>query len=91
MEHNFKKALTIISLLIFSSIFLISGCSETVKSLDQGIKGAQLIVNPGTVRLGIAKLTKLKIVFSGSGFEPGDSVFIKLLNVPVNGKKLIYQ
>jgi hypothetical protein len=29
-----------------------------------------------------------KIVFSGSGFEPGDSVFIKLLNVPVNGKKV---
>jgi len=29
-----------------------------------------------------------KIVFSGSGFQPGDSVFIKLLNVPVNGKKV---
>jgi len=88
MEHNFKKALTIISLLIFSSIFLISGCSETVKTLDQGIKGAQLIVNPGTVRLGVAKMKGTKIVFSGSGFEPGDSVFIKLLNVPVNGKKV---
>ena len=88
MEHNFKKVLTIISLLIFSSIFLISGCSETVKTLDQGIKGAQLIVNPGTVRLGVAKMKGTKIVFSGSGFEPGDSVFIKLLNVPVNGKKV---
>jgi len=87
MKHNFKKVLPIISLLIFFTIVLISGCSEAVKSLDQGIKGPQIIVNPGTVRLGIAKLTKLKIVFSGSGFEPGDSVFIKLLNVPVNGKK----
>jgi len=87
MEHNFKKALTIISLLIFFNIVLISGCSEAIKTLDQGIKGPQIIVNPGTVRLGVAKLTKLKIVFSGSGFEPGDSVFIKLLNVPVNGKK----
>jgi hypothetical protein len=87
MEHNFKKVLTIIALLIFFSIFFISGCSEAIKNLDQGIKGPQLIVNPGTVRLGVAKLTELKIVFSGSGFEPGDSVFIKLLNVPVNEKK----
>ena len=88
MKNNFKKVLTIISLLIFSTIFLISGCSEAVKTLDQGIKGPQLIVNPGTVRLGIAKMKGTKIVFSGSGFEPGDSVFIKLLNVPVNGKNV---
>jgi hypothetical protein len=86
MEH--KKALTIISLLIFFNIVLISGCSEAVKTLDQGIKGAQIIVNPGTVRLGVAKMKGTKIVFSGSGFEPGDSVFIKLLDVPVNGKKV---
>jgi len=88
MEHNFKKALTIISLLILSSVFLTSGCSEAIKTLDQGIKGPQIIVNPGTVRLGIAKMKGAKIVFSGSGFEPGDSVFIKLLNVPVNGKNV---
>jgi hypothetical protein len=88
MKHNFKKVLTIISLLIFFNIVLISGCSEAVKSLDQGIKGPQIIVNPGTVRLGVAKMKGAKIVFSGSGFQPGDSVFIKLLNVPVNGKKV---
>jgi len=88
MEHNFKKVLTIISLLIFFNIFLISGCSEAIKTLDQGIKGPQIIVNPSTVRLGVAKMKGTKIVFSGSGFQPGDSVFIKLLNVPVNGKKV---
>jgi hypothetical protein len=88
MEHNFKKVLTIISLLTLSSIFLISGCSETIKTLNQGIKGPQIIVNPGTIRLGVAKMKGTKIVFSGSGFQPGDSVFIKLLNVPVNGKKV---
>jgi len=87
MEHTFKKTLTIISLLIVFNIFLISGCSEAVKTLDKGIKGPQIIVNPGTVRLGVAKMKGTKIVFSGSGFQPGDSVFIKLLNVPVNGKK----
>jgi len=42
MKHNFKKVLTIISLLIFFTIVLISGCSEAVKSLDQGIKGPQI-------------------------------------------------
>lgn len=88
MEHNFKKVLTIISLLTLSSIFLISGCSETIKTLDQGIKGPQIIVNPGTIRLGVAKMKGTTIVFSGSGFQPGDSVFIKLLDVPVNGKKV---
>jgi len=87
MKNNFKTTLTIISLLIFSSIFLISGCSGAAKTLDKGIKGPQVIVNPGTVRLGVAKMKGTKIVFSGSGFEPGDSVFIQLLNVPVNGKK----
>jgi len=70
MEHNFKKVLTIISLLILSSIFLILGCSEAIKTLDQGIKGPQIIVNPGTVRLGVAKMKGTKIVFSGSGFQP---------------------
>jgi hypothetical protein len=87
MEHTSKKALTIISLLVFFTIFLVSGCLEAVKILDQGIKGPQIIVNPGTIRLGVAKMKGTKIVFSGSGFQPGDSVFIKLLSVPVNGKK----
>ena len=87
MEHTLKKALTIISLLVFFTIFLVSGCSEAVKTLDKGIKGPQIIVNPGTIRLGVAKMKGMKIVFSGSGFQPGDSVFIKLLGVPVNGKK----
>ena len=87
MEHTFKKAPTIISLLVFFTIFLISGCSEAVKTLDRGIKGPQIIVDPGTIRLGVAKMKGTKIVFSGSGFQAGDSVFIKLLSVPVNGKK----
>jgi len=86
-----KRALTgfftMGSLLVLSGILLISGCSEPAKTLDKGVKGPQIIVNPGTVRLGVAKLRATKFVFSGSGFEPGDSVFINLLNVPVNGKK----
>jgi hypothetical protein len=87
-KREVKKFLTISSIVVFSGIFLMSGCSEAVKSLDKGVKNPQIIVNPESVRLGVAKLTGTKIVFSGSGFEPGDSVFIKILNVPVNGKRV---
>jgi len=83
-----KRFLTISSLLIFSGLLLISGCSEPVRTLNKEIDSPQVIVNPGEVRLGVAKLRATKIVFSGSGFEPGDSVFIKLLNVPFNEKKI---
>ncbi len=80
--------LTISSFLISSGLFLVSGCSEPVKTLNKEINYPQVIVNPGEVRLGVAKLRATKILFSGSGFEPGDSIFIKLLNVPVNEKKV---
>ena len=88
MKNVFRKLLSLTSLLVFTSIFLVSGCSEPAKTLNKEVKGPQIIVNPGTVRLGVAKIKDTKIVFSGSGFEPGDSVFIKLLNVAVEGKKV---
>lgn len=90
-KRGLKGLLTISSFLISSGLFLISGCWEPVKTLDKEINYPQVIVNPGEVRLGVAKLRATKIVFSGSGFEPGDSIFIKLLNVPVNEKRSIYQ
>jgi len=87
-KRSLTRFLTVGSVLVISAIFLISGCSEPVKTLDKGVKGPQMIVNPGTVRLGVATLRATKFVFSGSGFEPGDSVFINLLGVPVDGKKI---
>ncbi|MEE8300408.1 MAG: hypothetical protein V3R28_03785 [Desulfatiglandales bacterium] len=87
-KRGLKGLLTISSFLISSGLFLISGCSEPVKTLNKEINYPQVIVNPGEVRLGVAKLRATKIVFSGSGFEPGDSIFIKLLNVPVNERKI---
>lgn len=87
MKKGLKRFSIVNSLIVFSSILLISGCSEAVKTLDKGVKGPQIIVNPGAVRMGVAKLKDTNFVFSGSGFQPGDSVFIKLLNVPVNEKK----
>jgi len=87
MKRYLKRSLTIGFFLVFSGIFLTAGCSQPGKTLDTSIKGPQMVVNPDTIRLGVARLTKAKIAFSGAGFQPGDSVFIKLLNVPVDGKK----
>jgi hypothetical protein len=85
-----KNYLNCIAMLTFTLVvcgFLVSsGCSQPAKTLDPAVKGPQVIVNPGTIRLGVAKLKDTKLVFSGAGFEPADSVFIKLLNVPVDGK-----
>jgi hypothetical protein len=87
-KRDFKGFFTISSFLVFSGIFLISGCSEPAKTLDEAVKGPQVIVNPGTVRLGVATLRATRFVFSGAGFDSGDSVFINLLHVPANGKKV---
>lgn len=72
----------------FSGIFLISGCAVPAKTLDKSIKGPQVIVNPEKIRLGIATLKDTKIVFSGSGFEPRDSVLIELLDVPLDEEEV---
>ena len=59
--------------------FILSGCSNPPKTLDRSKSGPQVIVNPETIRLGIAKLAKkTNIVFEGAGFKPGDSMFITL-------------
>jgi hypothetical protein len=87
MKKNLRGSVGIGVLLVASIFLLISGCAEQAKALNPGMKDPQLIVNPESIRLGVAKVMETDIVFSGSGFEPGDSVFIKLLGVPVNGEK----
>ncbi len=84
---DLKKLLAISSLIILSGIFLLSGCAPKVNQLDPSIKGPQVVVNPSTVRLGVANLSKTNIVFKGSGFDPEDVVLVELLDVPVEGKK----
>jgi hypothetical protein len=87
MRKDFTRIFTVVSLLALSGAFMILGCAGTAKTLDMSIKGPQMIVNPQTVRMGIARIIDTNIVFSGAGFEPGDSVFIELLEVPMNGDK----
>jgi len=48
------------------------------RKLDPYISGPQVIVNPDSIRLGVAKLMDTVIVFEGSGFKAGDSIFITL-------------
>jgi hypothetical protein len=58
---------------------MLSGCSSPPKKLDPSKSGPQVIVNPETIRLGIAKVLDTVIVFEGSGFKPKESIFIGLL------------
>jgi hypothetical protein len=88
MKKNLKYLVTMGFLLVACGVFAAAGCSQPVKTLNPGVTGPQLIVNPETVRLGVAKIKDTKLFFSGSGFEPGDSVFVKLLKVPVNGERV---
>jgi len=66
-------------LIVTGGVFILSGCSGPPKKLDPSVSGPQLIVNPETIRLGVAKALDTKILFEGSGFKPKDSIFIELL------------
>jgi len=72
--------LKIVACLILSGwVFLFCACANTPRTLDRSIPGPQVIVNPEFIRLSVSRLIKTNIVFEGSGFKPGDSVFISLI------------
>ncbi|MCP4682956.1 MAG: hypothetical protein GY864_11540, partial [Desulfobacterales bacterium] len=62
-------------------ILLLVGCATAAKEFDPNIAGPQLIVEPDTIRLGVARMKATPIVFKGKGFQPEDSVFITLREV----------
>src|SRR4030042_2722353 len=66
-------------LMILVCLIILFGCANSPKKLDPSISGPQVIVNPQTIRLGIAKVLDTKILFEGSGFKPKDSIYIELL------------
>ena len=68
--------------------FLFMGCATAPGKLDPDIKGPQVVVQPESVTLGVASVTRTPIVFMGRGFQPDDSVLIELLGVDKKGEKV---
>ncbi len=77
-KKRLSKLSLLVGLFILGGIFLLCGCSSAPKTLNSAVSGPQVVVNPESVSLGVAKLTGTKVVFEGSGFKPDDSVFITL-------------
>lgn len=72
--------------LVCAIVLIFIGCAASAKEFNPDIAGPQLIVEPEVISLGIAKLKDTQIVFRGKGFQPEDSVFIKILGVKKDGK-----
>ena len=66
--------------------FMLKGFLLNAKEFDRNMAGPRMTVEPDTIRLGIAKLKDTDIVFRGKGFQPEDSVFIKLTGVKKDDK-----
>jgi len=77
-KKGYVSTLTVFVSLVSVCLFILSGCSSPPKKLDPSKSGPQVIVNPETIRLGIAKVLDTKIFFEGSGFKPKDSIYIEL-------------
>ena len=69
-------------------VFLLIGCASSPSELKASPEGPKMVVEPDTIRLGVARLNATQIIFKGVGFEPGDSVFINLLDVEKDGNKV---
>jgi hypothetical protein len=74
-----QKRLRVLGFITLACFILISGCSSPPKKLDPSKSEPQVVVNPETIRLGIAKVLDTKILFEGSGFKPKDSIYVELL------------
>jgi hypothetical protein len=67
--------------LMLMIVLMLASCATAPKEFDPNVSGPQVIVEPDSVSMGVATLTKTPIVFRGKGFQPGDSVFISLQGV----------
>ncbi|OHE21465.1 MAG: hypothetical protein A2Z43_05320 [Syntrophobacterales bacterium RBG_19FT_COMBO_59_10] len=77
MQRLQRFRLSVFTAVVFLIFTL--GCSAAPKVLDRSLSGPQLVMNPQVIPLGVAKLMDTNIVFEGSGFKPGDSVFVSLI------------
>ena len=83
MNHTFRffdRSIVVFVLTLgLSGLILFStGCSGPSHRLDASLSGPQLVVNPDTLRLGVAKVMKTVVVFEGMGFEPAEKVMVVL-------------
>jgi hypothetical protein len=78
-EKGYLLWLMVLVCLMPVCLLVLLACSSPLRKLDPSKSGPQVIVNPESIRLGIAKVLGTKIVFEGSGFKPKESIFIELL------------
>ena len=79
---NIMKRFFRLSFSVFAAVLLLAftlGCSTAPKVPDRSFSGPQLVMNPQVIPLGVAKLMDTNISFEGSGFKPGDTVFVSLI------------
>ncbi len=81
-----KNQMFIFLIVMLTGPIFFHACSSENK-LDENKKGPQVVINPDTIRLGVAALAKTDFTFRGSGFNPGDSVLIEMLDVPYGKEK----
>jgi hypothetical protein len=74
-----RKKFNFWKLLILACLVIVLECPNSPKTLAQSVSEPKLIVKPETIRLAVSKLKSTDIVFEGSGFKPGDSIFITLV------------
>jgi hypothetical protein len=77
MQRLQKFRLSVVTVVAF--VIFTLGCSTPPKALDRSFSGPQLVMNPQVIPLGVAKLMDTNIIFEGSGFKPGDTVFVSLI------------
>lgn len=77
------KNLKTLHLLVALVLFVFSsGCAGPQKMVNPALPGPQVVMNPQEISLGVAKLVGTDYIFNGSGFTPGETVFISLIGQP---------
>jgi len=61
-KKGYVLTLMVLVSLMSVCLLMLSGCSSPPKKLDPSKSGPQVIVNPETIRLGIAKVLDTKIL-----------------------------
>jgi hypothetical protein len=77
-----------IGLIFLLTLFMLIGCASSPAEFKDNASGPQIMVEPDTIRLGVAKLSGTRILFKGRGFDQGDSVFINMLDVKKDGESV---